>query len=117
MQTIRRFVSILIVAALSVMPAIAMGARVISDPIAAIATHCGFVTDGGAKVDVPVAMSGANKICSLDISTIAVGSHTITATAVAISPEWGRLESAPSVPFTFVRPSPPSVPTNFRMTP
>lgn len=90
---------------------------VVSDPLDSRATHCGFAVDGGARADVPVALSGANKICKVDLSALAVGTHVLNATAVAVDATWGRLESPPSANFTFAVPSVPSAPGGLRLIP
>jgi len=69
---------------------------VVSDPIDQRATHCGWQMDGGQRTDALVAASGADKICKLDLASLAGGSHTVNAPAVAVDAIWGRLESPPS---------------------
>jgi hypothetical protein len=73
---------------------------IVSDPIDPKATHCGWKFNAEARVDVPVALSGTDKICKVDLAGRAPGSYTINATAVAVDPLWGRMESAPSANFT-----------------
>lgn len=90
---------------------------IVSDPLDPRATHCGWVIDSGTKQDVLVGTAAADKVCKYDLSAVAVGTHTVTATAVAIDPVWGRMESASSVPFSFTRPAPSGVPTGFRLVP
>jgi hypothetical protein len=73
---------------------------IVSDPLDPRATHCGWKFNAEARVDVPVALSGTDKICKVDLAGRAPGSYTINATAVAVDPLWGRMESAPSANFT-----------------
>jgi hypothetical protein len=93
---------------------------IVSDPLDSRATHCGFQVDDAARKDVPVATTGTtntSKICRYDAASLTDGPHTITATAVAIDPTWGRLESAPSAPFALTKPASPGVPTGFKLVP
>lgn len=90
---------------------------VVSGPLDARATHCGWALDSGERSDSPVAASGADKICKLDLAGLAAGPHTITATAVAVDTIWGRLESAASAPFAFDVPTTPSAPSGLRLVP
>ena len=90
---------------------------IVSDPVDSRATHCGWQFNAEARVDVPVALSGADKFCKADLAGRAVGTYAVTATAVAIDPIWGRLESEPSAPFDFARPSLPGVPGGLMLAP
>jgi hypothetical protein len=90
---------------------------IVSDPVDTHATHCGWKMDAGARTDVAVVLSGTNKICKLDLAGLAAGSHTASATAVAIDPTWGRSESPASANFTFAVPSLPTVPSGLKLTP
>jgi hypothetical protein len=90
---------------------------IVSDPLDPRATHCGWQFNSDARVDAPVALSGTDKICKVDLAGRAVGSYTVTATAVAIDPSWGRLESASSAPFVFAVPSVAGAPSNLRLVP
>lgn len=90
---------------------------VVSGPLDARATHCGFATDGGARTDIVVATSGTDKICKMDLAGLTTGSHVVNATAVAVDAVWGRLESAPSANFTFAVPTIPAVPSGLKLTP
>lgn len=110
-QTIHRFLLILVVA----IPSIAMGASIISGPLDPRATHCGWSFDDAPRADHPVVQDGANKICSIEINSIAVGAHTVNATAVAISSEWPRIDSAPSATLNFTRPGAPNTPAGLRL--
>jgi hypothetical protein len=47
---------------------------------------------------------------ALDISTLAAGSYTVTATACLNDPVQGQVCSAASAPFTFARIGPPAAP-------
>jgi hypothetical protein len=97
---------------------LAVGAPfVVSDPLDDRATHCGWVKDGGARLDVPVTVTPAGKICKWDLAGFTAGAHTVNATAVLIDPVWGRLESAPSAPFAFSVPTAPKAPSGLALTP
>lgn len=87
--------------------------RIVSDPLAdQTVTHCGWVVDGAAKVDIPVGTDATGKrICERDGSGIGPGNHNVTATAVILDPVFGRLESPPSAPFAFGVPGVPAAPT------
>ena len=90
---------------------------IVSDPLDSRATHCGWKFNAEARVDVLVALSGTDKICKVDLAGRAVGSYTVTVTAVAVDHAWGRLESAPSAPFAFAVPSAAGAPGNLRLVP
>jgi hypothetical protein len=90
---------------------------IVSDPLDPRATHCGWKMDAGTRTDVAAAMSGTDKICKLDLAGLAAGSHTVSATAVAVDPIWGRLESAASANFTFAVPTMPTVPSGLKLAP
>ena len=96
---------------LLVSPASLAAPFVVSAPLDPAATHCGWSMDAGTRTDAPVALSGTNKICKLDLANLAVGSHTVTATAVALDAAWGRRESGPSALFTFAVPPILAAPT------
>lgn len=95
---------------LLVSPAVLAAPFVVSDPLDPAATHCGWSMDAGTRADAPVAMSGTNKICKLDLAHLSGGSHTVSATAVALDAVWGRRESVPSALFTFAVPTIPAAP-------
>jgi hypothetical protein len=90
---------------------------IVSDPVDPTVTHCGFKLDAGSRADVPIAMSGPSKICRLDIAGVAVGSHIVNATAVAIDTVWGRRESPASPNFTFSVPTIPTAPAGLGLQP
>jgi hypothetical protein len=90
---------------------------VVSDPLDTRATHCGWKLDAGVRTDVVVYLSGTDKICRLDLAGLPAGSHTVSATAVAIDPIWGRMESVPSANFTFVVPGSLSAPVGLGLRP
>ena len=90
---------------------------VVSDPVDPTATHCGFKMDTAARADVPVATSGTNKICRLDLAGVAVGSHTVTATVVVVDTIWGRRESPASANFTFAVSAMPPGPGGLKLVP
>ena len=107
----------LLVAVLFAVPMAAQAAKVVSDPVDSRVTHCGVLLDGGAKVVVPVTVSGASKICSYDVSNVSNGNHTIKMTAIIQDTIWGNQESAESLPLAFVRPAPPAVPGSLGLQP
>jgi hypothetical protein len=86
---------------------------VTSIAVSAGTTHCGWVVNGAAKVDRPV----ANAKCQFDVSSFAPGSHTMTVTALLTDPVWGRLESAPSLPFSLNVPTLPTAPAGLGLVP
>jgi hypothetical protein len=90
---------------------------VVSGPLDPRATHCGWKLDAGARTDVVVHTVADNKVCRLDLAGLPVGSHTVSATAVAIDPIWGRMESVPSANFTFAVPGLPSAPIGLGLKP
>jgi len=94
--------------------AAAWAAPFVEADVVAGVTNCGVVLDGGAKTTIPA----ASLKCRHDLAGIAVGSHTVTMTAITTAdPVWGTQESAPSSPFTFVKPVSPAVPSTLRLTP
>lgn len=109
----RRLLVLLVLAS----PAVLASPFIVSDPVDPAVTHCGFKLDAAARADVPIAMSGPSKICRLDIAGVAVGSHTVNATAVAIDTVWGRRESPASTNFTFSVPTIPTVPAGLGLQP
>ena len=90
---------------------------IVSDPLDPRATHCGWKFNAEARTDVPAALSGTNKICKVDLAGRAPGSYTINATAVAVDPVWGRMESAPSANFTQAVPGTPGAPSGLVIVP
>jgi hypothetical protein len=72
--------------------------------------------DGPYSADLPV--SGSPRICRYDVSSVSVGPHIIRMKAVIPnSAGWGRLESAPSDPFSFTKPAAPVTPSGIRLVP
>ena len=90
---------------------------VVSDPLDPRATHCGVFVDAAAKVTIPVAVEGTDKICKHDISAVSVGSHTIRMTTIANDPVWGSQESVQSAPLSFVRPAGVIAPVGLELQP
>ena len=78
---------------------------VVSDPTLQGVTHCGYVLDGGVKVDSLVSVSPLGKSCKIDIGAVGVGNHSITASFVNIDPTYGRQESVQSAPLDFTVPA------------
>lgn len=87
---------------------------VVSDPYSITSqiqpSHCGIKLDSGVKIEVPVTSDATGKFCKFDVGNVIAGSHTVTATFILKDSLWGNLESAPSPPFTFVRPDTPVSP-------
>ena len=90
---------------------------VVSDPLDTRTTHCGWKLDAGTRTDAVVYLSGTDKICRLDLAGLSAGSHTVSATAVAIDPTWGRMESPTSANFTFAVPGSLSAPAGLGLKP
>ena len=90
---------------------------VVSDPLNPRATHCGWKIGDGERTDVLVHTMGADKICRIDVGSLPVGSHTVSATTVAIDPIWGRDDSVPSANFTFAVPGSLSAPVGLGLRP
>jgi len=92
---------------------------VVSDPVDARATHCGVFMDTASKLVIAVTAQGTDKICKHDLAGIGAGSHTVRMTAMVVGdPVWGDQESPQSVPFTFVKPTSPTVaPAGIRLAP
>ena len=81
-------------------------------------THCSISYIEGWSPDVPVAIdSNGRAYCKIDVGSSDPGSHTVVVKAVVYDSIWGRLESAPSNPFTFVRPVSPAAGTGLRLVP
>ena len=101
--------ALFLVAALLWVPALAVFASpfIVSDATTTPdITHCAFWLDAAPKqvIDAPKDANG-RAYCKLDISTIAPGSHTVTAAFVRTSDVWGTEEGPKSVPFGFSRPA------------
>ena len=90
---------------------------VVSDPLDARATHCGILMDAIPKQAIPVVADVGGNICKFDLAGLANGSHTVRATAIAVDPIWGSQESVESLPLSFVKPVPPSVPAGLGLKP
>jgi hypothetical protein len=52
-----------------------------------------------------------------DVASVSVGSHTVTVKAVRVDPTYGRLTSASSAPFSWVKPATPAVATGIGLAP
>lgn len=89
---------------------------VVTGPVDPRVTTCGWWFDSSAKVELPVAPDGlGNNICKFDLNG-RTGAHAARATAIAIDPAAGRLESASSPIFHFTI-TPPAVPGSFAVVP
>ena len=102
---------LLLILALCVAPAFS-APFVVADVVSGV-TDCGVFLDGGAKVVIPA--TGTE--CRFDVANVSNGQHSITMTAIGNQSLWGGEESAPSSPFVFVRPAPPTVPATLRLEP
>ena len=80
-------------------------------------THCVLEMDGTWGADVPVVTVSGVRVCSFDVTGVASGAHSARAKAVKNDAVWGRLESAPSAPLAFTKPSAPGVPSGIRLVP
>jgi hypothetical protein len=78
---------------------------IVSDPSIQDVSHCGVYMDGNPVVEVAVDIVAAGARCKFDVGSVTPGEHTVTATFIKNDAAWGRLESASSVPFVFVRPT------------
>lgn len=75
-------------------------------------THIAVKVDGGAFVEVPVALDASgNPFCRYSLNGLKSGAHTILMRAVLIDDIWGRLESVDSAPFAFSKPVAPVAPS------
>lgn len=88
---------------------------VVSDPYSTTSqvqpSHCSIKLDSSAKIEVPVTSDATGKFCKFDVGSVTKGPHTVVATFILKDSLWGNLESAPSPPFTFVRPDTPVSPS------
>jgi len=89
---------------------------IVSDPLDPRATHCGWQINGGERVNIPVALDGADKICKINMAGRSAGTYIVTATAVDTDPTWGQ-ESEPSDPFTLHVPGPLPSPSGLQVVP
>jgi hypothetical protein len=71
----------------------------------------GLPTTFTSATNIPADSTGTYAF-ALDISTLAAGSYTVTATACLNDPVQGQVCSAASSPFTFARIGPPAAPSN-----
>ena len=70
---------------------------------------------GFTATNIPADPTGTYAF-ALDISTLAAGSYTVTATACLNDPVQGQVCSAASSPFTFARIGPPAAPSNLGLS-
>jgi len=94
-------------------PAVVHAAPFVYADVQPTVTSCGVVFDGAPKVVVP-AVAG---VCKYDLSSVSVGNHTISMTAIYADAIWGTQESAPSPNFTFTKPATPNAPTGLVVKP
>ncbi len=94
---------------------------VITDTLTPGVSQCGVFLDTSAKQVVPVTAvttPATGNICKFDIGSVTPGSHTLKFSAISVNdPLWGSQESAPSIPFVFVRPGAPGIPTGLTPIP
>lgn len=91
-------------------------------PTAQDATHCQLAfcnATGGAcaayGANVPV--TGAPKICRVDVASAAPGAQSVRMKAVVIDATWGNLTSPESAHFPFTRPAAPGAPSGGALVP
>jgi hypothetical protein len=80
------------------------------------ATQCGFYLNTATTATVVAVSAGT---CKLTLSTsLAPGTHTVTADARYPEPIWGVTTSPKSAPFSFTKPAPGGAsPSNFQLVP
>lgn len=79
---------------------------IVSDPTTytPAPTHCAWYMDATARQQLPVAVDGDGlPYCTLDVTMIAAGSHTVTAAWVNDDGLWPVEEGPKSSPFDFTR--------------
>lgn len=104
--------------ALLLLPVLAQSAPfIISDPSAQTVTHCAYIVDSNAQVDSTIETVAGGKRCKIDIGASLAGVHTIKAKFVNIDPVWGRVESAFTPNFTYIKPGPLTTPDGLVITP
>lgn len=80
------------------------------------ATQCGFYLDTAVSPTLVTVTAGK---CRLNVSTVTVGTHTVTADARVPDPIWGTtISPKSSPPFSFTKPGPSgTAPSNFILVP
>ena len=90
-------------------PALAVFASplVVSDPTTTAGiTHCAWYLDSTPKQLVPAPKDANNRpYCELDIESVSVGAHSVTAAFVIQDSVWGDQEGPKSSPLAFTRPA------------
>ena len=90
---------------------------IVSDPSTQAVTHCAYVIDANAQVDVAVEAVTGGKRCKIDIGSSLSGVHTLKAKFVNVDPVWGRSESVFSPNFTYTKPGPLTIPDGLGIIP
>lgn len=75
------------------------------DTALTVAGSCDIYVDALPKVNAPTVLVGSIHTCKYDITSLAVGAHTLTCAAVSVAadPTWGAQTSAkasPALPYT-----------------
>ena len=90
-----------------------------ADPIDASfgVTECGVSMDAAAKVYIPITPVAPATVpptvqCKHDLASLGNGAHSVKLTHRSTGSAWGDLESADSLPFSFVKPGNPAAPIN-----
>ena len=80
------------------------------------ATQCGFYLDTSTAPTLVTVTAGK---CRFNVSSVSVGTHSVTADARVPDPIWGTaISPKSSPPFTFTKPGPVgSAPSNFVLVP
>lgn len=84
----------------------------VCDPQAGV-THYKFTGPAWIPATTPAQTDGSLK---LDIVGATVGANSLTVAACRQDAVWGELCSS-TVPFSFTRPSPPTIPANIKLVP
>lgn len=69
-------------------------------------------TVSGLPASIPATVPEVGGTCKWDLTSLAIGNYTVTATAENV---WGK--SGPSAPFSFARPSSINTPAGLRLVP
>ena len=89
----------------------------VTDPIDPRATECVLTMKGGQPQTFAPSLSGADKICRIDVGPIfAPGPNDLTLLVAYTDPLYGRLAST-AVPFSAVRPGAIPAPSTLRLVP
>jgi len=114
----QRSLTFLATAAL-LLPAAAQATKIVSDPTTATAvTHCAWYMDAVPRQLVVAPKDSAGKpFCSLDVTALSTGAHSVQAAFVVEDANWGTQEGPKSDPFAFTRPAAPPKPSGLTVKP